>query len=128
MIKISTQHVLFRNKASMIDDKLTVKGGRYIQVDISSVTLGIDGVRLFVEAYPIDMHGNIVPILKNPNSRGLEIGGHTFFGVVSRVTLDGGELGKLYKGYLWEIVKPPQAAVNDNSAGFFINVHYDRID
>lgn len=98
---------------------------RYLGIEMRNLTtIGFDGARMSVKAFPIDASGNVSPIVTNPDSR-FEVGGHVLPLKSKTITIDGGKNPFGSYGTFWRIYFPPQEAVNANSAGLDISVEYN---
>lgn len=94
--------------------------GRYLEVEMKSLSLFPDGIRFSVQVYPLDQNGNFIPVI---TQGALAAGGH-FVNIGNR-TFDG---GANEFGLMWRIHVPAQQSVGaKDSNGVSLNVKYNSI-
>jgi len=95
-----------------------------VEVELRNAGLHLDGARFAYRFSPLGPDGRVQPIMTGPDGGWQQGGGH-----VLPLSTRTSTLTPPYSnpnGWQLDIHVPPQAAYNDNSAGFFANYYQRR--
>lgn len=97
-----------------------VYAGRYLKIELDSVTLGMDGTYVQVTAFPLDLEGNELPTIRR-NGPDSVFASHAGIGYRPSRVFDAGYENN--HGFKWVIKVPAHQSPHGNASGIAVKVY-----